>query len=341
MIRRDWKLWNGRTAWRADGSLTVCAAAVGLLPLITGCGGPARSGSAPRSASHRVGARFAQRSPQRSPSSFPVTLKDALGVRVTITRPPLRIISLAPSATEILFDIGAGRRVVAVTTQDDYPPQVKRLPRIGDFMSPSAEKILGFRPELVVAARGNSGALLASLQRLKVKVFAVDPRSAAQVEQTVQDLGKLTGFDVGAQKVAERMKRTTQSVQASLRGERPVTGLIEVGHDPLFAAGPGTVASDALRLAGGKNVAPNSPTGYPQLSNESVLALNPASLFIGETGVTLTAVEKRPGWNQLAAVRSGRVFMIDPALISRPAPRIVIAIEEMAKDLHPHAFTPR
>ena len=271
---------------------------------------------------------------------FPVTLVDALSHRVTLAHAPKRIISLGPSVTEILFDLGVGSRVVADTTYDNYPPPAAKLPRVGDFVNPSTEKILAFRPDLVVATRGNSTAALATLSRLQVPVFAVDPKTYSDVASNVIQLGQLTGTAPRAAAIARYMSEMRLRIMQAVRKShlaRPRC-LIEVWNSPLTVVGPNSFVGDVLSIAGGKNVAPVAPGGYPRISSESALLLRPDVIFLTEPGLEPDSVRQRPGWRLAPAVKSNRIYKIDPDILNRPAPRIAIALQQIARDLYPNVF---
>jgi iron complex transport system substrate-binding protein len=267
-----------------------------------------------------------------------VTLTDVLGRRVTITNRPQRIVSLSPSATEDLFDIGAGSRIVGVTTVDNYPPQATRLPRVGDFFNPSTEKILSLRPDLVVAARGNPKDLPDSLGRLGLAVYTTDPASVKDISSVLRSLGKLTGQVTEADSVAARLESRIEAVQRAVQteGGAPTSGILEIWYDRgVTIAGPHTFLSDVMRIAGCKNLAPANGPDYGSLSTESLLELKPQCIFLADGSIPINDIRKRPGWSRIPAVQQSRVFPVPMDIINRPTPRIVEALTLMADDLHP------
>ena len=271
---------------------------------------------------------------------FPVSVRDDLGHSITLAAPPRRIVSLIPSVTETLFAIGCGPQVVADTVYDDYPGAAVKLPKIGSGTRPSAESILAFHPDLVVATDGNPPELLNELVHLHVPVFAVHPRTVMQVEECIRRLGLLTGHSEQANHVAARMEVRVDRIEKAVASDssHPVTGLIEVGYNPLFVAGPSSFVSDVFRLAGGRNVAP-AGGDYEELSAEGVLALRPQTIFLAaEVNPSISSVRNRPGWSQVAAVRSGRVYSEEASLLDRRGPRVVLGLQDLAMKLYPQAF---
>jgi iron complex transport system substrate-binding protein len=269
-----------------------------------------------------------------------VSVRDDLGHSTTLAAPPQRIVSLIPSATETLFAIGCGPQVVADTVYDDYPSTAVKLPKIGSGTHPSAESILAFHPDLVVATDGNPPELLNELAHLHVAVFAVHPRTVQQVEECIRRLGRLTGHSEHAHQVSARMEVRVARIEKAVASysSHPVTGLIEVGYNPLFVAGPSSFMGDVFRLAGGRNVAP-ARGDYVELSAEGVLSLNPQTIFLSsEENPSVVSVRNRPGWSRVAAVRSGRIYIEDASLLDRPGPRVVLGLQDLALKLYPQAF---
>lgn len=284
--------------------------------------------------------------PAASGTGFPVTLTDDLGRSVTLTRPPQRIVSLAPSNTEILFAVGAGPQVVGVTDFCDFPPQVRGLPRVGGIVpgSLSVERVVSLAPDLVVSAGRLQQPVIDALARLGIPVLALEPRTIERVYENIRKVGQLTGHPDGAQVVVRTMQQRVEAVRrriADLRPEERVRVFYEVWDNPLMTAGPGTFIGQLIELAGGINVFDDVGQDWPQVSLEELLRRDP-DVILGpathQSGLVLDDLRRRPGWQTLRAVRAGRVHVIEDNLISRPGPRLVEGLEQVARALYPERF---
>jgi iron complex transport system substrate-binding protein len=278
---------------------------------------------------------------------FPITVRDALGVTVQIARRPRRIVSVAPSVTEILFAIGAGDRVVAACDPADYPPEAGKLPRVGGWFTPSAEKTLGAEPDLVIGARGNPPDFIASLRKSGCPVFTVDPQTLDGIFTAITDIGRITGAEAGAAAVVEGLKQRLRVIAGKLgdvpKEKRP-TAFVIISVNPVWSAGSGTFQDDAIRAAGARNVAAELK-GFQPFSGESLLAADPDYLLLPVTDQDQDPVKRSaltdPIIRRLSAARQGRLITLDANPIMRPGPRIVDAIEEMARVFYPDRFKSR
>lgn len=271
-----------------------------------------------------------------------VSVRDDLGRTVTFAAPApgraLRIVSLTPAGTENLFAVGAGALVVGVSTADDYPPQVKRLPRVGNFYQPSVERVRALAPDLVLvdSATITPAAAEAFAARLRAPLFVQLSNSYDDVERHLLQLGQITGRPPAARAVIAQMRRKTAQAEKSVRGKRPVRVFVEVGQSPLFAAGPGTFVDDLLRRARGVNVVKGT-TGYLQYSREALLAADPDHYIVASGGDMGRAPGKPtlpPPLDRLRAAREGNVHRIPSDLLFRPTPRIADGLILLARALH-------
>ncbi len=289
------------------------------LALVTLVAGPA-AGSAARDPGLRPGLPAAG----RSGGGFPVTITTRYG-KVRILRRPDRVISLSPTATEMLFAIGAGRQVVAVDNDSNYPPGVPRTSLSG--YTPNVEAIAGYKPDLVVISYNPTPPnLVASLRLLDIPVLYLP--AAADLSQTygeIATLGRATGQVRGAQAEIAAMRRQIAQIVATVpRRRRPLTYFYEIGSSPLYTATADTFIGSVLSLAGLRNIAGASVHGsdYPQFSSEVVVRDNPTFVFVAD-GTPVRQIAKRPGWSSLAAVRDHRVVELDQDIASRWGPRVV------------------
>jgi iron complex transport system substrate-binding protein len=310
---------------RSGRGLSIGLALLALLALaaLAGCGS---SGGAAASTSP-------------SSSAGPITVKDDSGTTVTLQQPAARIVSLAPANTEIAYAVGAGPKMVAGTSYDDYPAAAKSLPKVGDFANPSLEKIASFNPDLVLAAGGIQQSLRGKLESLGMKVFVVDPTTYDGVMADVAALGKLTGNDAGAQTVVQQMTKARDDVQAKVASLPKASTFLEIYSKPLMTAGSGTFINDMISMAGGTNIGAAAGAGFPNFSTEVLLKDDPA-VYIADSGSMSTPgdLAKRAGFSALSAVKQGHVYVVEDDLIARPGPRLAQGLQDLAKMIHPEAY---
>ena len=280
--------------------------------------------------------------PPVSGDSFPLTLTDAQGVSVTLPARPERIVSVSPTITEMLFAIGAGDRVVAVTNQCDYPPEVKRLNKVGLWFTPSAEKALGARPDLVIGQQGNPSEFIGALRKSGCPVFTtLEPASLTDIHAQLRWLGQLTGARDGAERVIAQMQQRLAMVErriAEVPESRRPTAFIFLQIGPVWTAGSGTFQDEAIRAAGARN-AGSRVKGFREFSLESLVAADPDFLLVatmtGDPDMMKRQVLSHPVLKRLTAVRRGRLVVIEEDEIMRAGPRIVNAVAAMAKAFYP------
>jgi iron complex transport system substrate-binding protein len=274
-----------------------------------------------------------------SPSPGPITVTDDMGQEVTLASPATRVISLAPANTEIAFAIGAGDKLVAGTSFDDYPDEAKALPKIGDFANPSVEKIVSMQPDLVLAAAGVQAGLRAQLEKLGVQVYVVDPTTYSGVVDSIEDLGRLLGVSAQAAEVTATMESAVADVTAKVGTlDKPVT-FVEIYSKPLMTVGTGTFIDDVIRLAGGTNLGASAGSGWPNYSGEVLLQKDPA-VYVAISGAQSTPgdIARRAGYSGLKAVKDQRVYVIDDNMLVRPGPRLAQGLRDLAAMIHPEAY---
>jgi iron complex transport system substrate-binding protein len=270
-----------------------------------------------------------------------VTLTDEAGREVRVPDRSGRIVSLAPSITEILFAIGAGPRVVGVTQYSNYPPEAARLPKVGSYVNLSLEKILALRPDLVIGIRdGNPKAVIDRLTELGVPCYIVDPKSLDGVITTVQNIGRAVGREPVAAKIAGQMASRIREVERGVAGIARPRVFYQIGVEPIVSAGQGTFPNILIDTAGGKNVAADM-AAYPQLNVEQVLVARPEIIIV--TSMTREYDFERVKafwgrWRDLPAVAAERIYVVDSDLMDRPSPRIVEGLETLARLIHPQKF---
>jgi iron complex transport system substrate-binding protein len=285
----------------------------------------------------------ASETPATTGASFPVTITDDEGVAVTLDAPPERIVTFAPSATEIVFALGLGDRLVGVAGAfDDYPAAAKGIDEIGgagDFgVDPNIEKVVSLRPDLFLTISGGAQ-WKERLRDLGVPVFTTDSTDLADVFHDIETVGQLTGTVGAAGAIVAKMQAAAADVEARVAGDPTVRCFYEVYYPPLTTVGPDTFIGDLLRLAGCRSVSARAKGDYPQWSVEDLVRQDPEVYLVSsESGATPKAVASRPGFEALAAIAAGRVIPVDADLVSRPGPRVVDGLRLLARALHPESF---
>jgi len=267
---------------------------------------------------------------------FPVTVIAANG-KITVPRKPRRIVSLSPSATESLFAIGAGRQVVAVDDQSDYPSSAPRT-RLSGF-TPNAEAVAAYRPDLVIVAF-DANTVVASLKRLHIPVLLQPaPRTLLQAYEQIKQLGRATGHALAARTLIARTRtRIARLVAASTDRARGVSFYHELSPD-YYSATSRTFIGTVYKLFGLRNIADaaeGSGSGYPKLAGEYVIAQDPRLVVLADTkccGQTRATVAARPGWDRIRAVRTGSIVLLDDSIASRWGPRVLNFVRAIASAL--------
>lgn len=265
--------------------------------------------------------------------------KDDRGKWVVLRKPPQRIVSLAPATTEMLFAIGVGNRVVGVTSYCDYPPSVKKLPKVGGFINPVLERIVSLHPDLIVAMRGNPLDLLRRLEKMGYPVFALNPRGLKDVLSGMERLGEITGSKEAKRVVKslqERVERIRKKVREIPWDKRPRV-MIELWNNPLIVFGKNSIGGEVIELAGGRNMIEEGKIAYPQINLEVLLQKQPDIIILAHMASVkkpLEEVRRRANWDRLKAVQEGRVYAINADIIDRPGPRLVQAIETLHRLLY-------
>ncbi len=270
---------------------------------------------------------------------FPVTIDRSDGEQLTIEAQPQRIASLSPAATEILYAIGAGPQIAAVDNFSNYPPEATSKPKLDSFQ-PSVEAIVAAQPDLVFIFFDSAG-IVGKLDDLGTPVlYLTAPNSVDGILQQIHTLGEATGHEAEAEALVRQMQGRIDSIESKLSGisQRP-----RVFHelDPtLFTVTPRDFVGDLYETLRAQNIGADAAIAAPQLSAEAVIERNPQVIVLADeaAGVTAESVKSRPGWSQIEAVQTNRIHAVDPAIVSRPGPRIVDAMETLAELLYPELF---
>jgi iron complex transport system substrate-binding protein len=277
---------------------------------------------------------------------YPVAVARSDGKPLSIAQAPAHIVSLSPGATEIIYAIGAEAALAAVDKNADYPDAAKSFPTKVDAFEPNIEAIAALKPDLVIVA-SDTGGIVAKLDELKIPVFYVDIDTSVK---TIDDifvqislLGRVTGKTQQADTLVTGLGERRKKVEAAVR-DVLASNALTVYHEldeTFYSASDGTFVGDIYRILHMRNIAGDGGgVAYPQLTQEAILAANPGLIVLADEGfgVTVASVKARPGWSAIDAVKNDAILGIDPSIVSRPGPRIIDALEAIAKGAYPAKF---
>lgn len=276
-----------------------------------------------------------------------IVVKDAEGNEFRLQSAAQRVISLAPSNTEILFAIGAGAQLVGRDDFSNFPEDAPAVTSIGGSMGKyNLEEIAKLEPDLILASPLTAPEVLKSLQEITPSVFVVqNPADLEGLYANLLTVGTLTGHQGEAEKLVNDLRARVKAVQDKVAGaaEKPTVFYELDATDPAkpWTAGPGTFIDMLINLAGGENIGASLQGEYVQVSQEELIVKDPQVILLGDAlygGITPESVAARPGWDGISAVKNNRVLEINDDLVSRPGPRMVDGLEELAKVLHPDLF---
>jgi len=250
-----------------------------------------------------------------------------------------RYISLAPSTTEILFALGLDEEIVGVSSFCNYPPEASGKTKVGDFSRPNMEIILALKPDYIFCTGLEQAPVIEQLRRLKLNVYVADPSSIKQLLGSILEIGKITGREKEAQKIISGITNTVEDARKELKaaGRKRPKVFIEIWHDPLTTAGPGSFVDELLGLAGGINIASDTKRPYSTYSVEQVIMHKPDCIILAymSTHKPASMVAQRAGWQDVPAVKNKCLFDdINPDIILRPGPRIAEGLKEIRKRIY-------
>lgn len=240
----------------------------------------------------------------------------------------MRIISLTPSHTEILYALGLEDQVVGITKYCDYPPETASKLKVGES-NVSLEKVIALKPDLVLAHSFLNDTETRRLKSLGVKVLDTDPKTFADVIADIRRIGEATGASRQAEKLAGSMEKAAKAIKAKTPGGRKIKTLVVIQPSPLWVAGPETFVDEMINCTNGENIAHDAKSGFNLFSSETAFARNPDVIIVTRPE-DKAYFEKSSIWKKTTAVRSGNVTVIDPDLILRPGPRLVQGLEKLS-----------
>lgn len=252
-----------------------------------------------------------------------------------------RIVSLAPSTTEILFALGLDGEIAGVSSFCDYPLEARKKDKVGSFSRPNIEKIIFLKPDIVFCTGLEQAPIIDKLSRLKIKVFVSHPANMKELFASIREIGAVVNREKEAEALIQGMKAKIEKVTAKtalVAEENKPRVFIEYWNNPLMTAGPGSFIDELISLAGGRNIAYDTKRPYSYFSPELVVKRNPDCIILAYmvNEEAAQAIKARLGWQEISAVKNNRVYAdIDSDLILRPGPRIVKGLAELHKRLYP------
>ena len=271
-----------------------------------------------------------------------LTLVDMLGREVTLTAPPRRIVSLVPSATELIYALGGEDRLIGRTDFCDYPPAAKDKPSVGGMVAPNLESIATLKPDLVVATTsGNRLETFTRLEQLGIPVYAVHARRIAEMLDVARRLAELTGRQPALARLVSGLESRLFAVTNAVRPYPRPRVLYVLWPEPLLVPASGALLTELIGLAGGDSITASERGDYPRFSIEAAVVRAPEVILLARHGSDSAPPLAKDKWERLAslpAVKSRRVHAIDGSLVHRYGPRVVDGVETLARAIHPEAF---
>lgn len=264
-----------------------------------------------------------------------ITVKDDLNNVVTFYEKPKRIVSLAPSNTEILFSLGLNEEIVGVTEFCDYPEEAKKKEKIGGFSNPNLEKIYSLKPDLVFGIRGNPIDLFINLKKLKINSLAFDPKNVDELFNLILTIGKVVDKRDEAKNLVKNLNERRLKILDEAKKLKKKKVYLEIWNSPYMSVGKNTYLNELIEEVGGINIASKAVGDWPILSQEFIINENPEVIIIAYMGQNIDDVLKRPGWEKIDAVKNRRVYIFENQdIIFRLGPRIIDGMEELFRLIH-------
>ncbi len=284
----------------------------------------------------------------QSPSAwptYPVTVTDDAGRTLTFAAPPQRIVSFTPGHTETLYALGVGDSMIVTDKFSDFPPENQPKAKLTTYPKPNLEELVSLKPDLLlVLTEGDE--FLRQMDERAIPTLKLFPKTFEATLADIELIGRVVGASAHARAITSDMRARAEAVRAKTKNASPVRVLYELdGSDPTkpFAAGPSGFFGDLVPLAGGANVFGDLPRPSGQVSTEQVVSRDPEVIVLGDSDLPYApqspeTVRARPGWSQITAVKTGRVYALSHALLERPGPRLIDGLERLVRLIHPELF---
>ncbi|HZJ58050.1 MAG TPA: ABC transporter substrate-binding protein [Clostridia bacterium] len=270
---------------------------------------------------------------------FPLEVVDSLGRSITIEKMPEKVISLAPNATETLFALGIGDRVIGVSQQCDYPEEAQTKDKMGDFWEPNIELIVEANPDILFVGNAAPEEFLDKMDESGITVLALEGFDLEGTYGSIIDTGRAMGASQEAETLVKSMKDKAADIRQKVdSAEEPqVYFVISYGEYGDFTAGGKSFIDELITMAGGKNIAGDTEEEWPQYSMEKLVEKDPEIVF-STMQAQPDGIADTPGYKELTAIKEGRLIVLDDNLINRAGPRLIEGLEDLAKGMHPDLF---
>lgn len=270
-----------------------------------------------------------------TPAHADIAVRDDGGQTVRLAQAPKRIVSLAPHATELLFEVGAGNRIVGAVAHSDFPEEAKSIPRVGGYRSLDMEAIAALRPDVIVAwPSGNTPAQVEKLKQLGLPIYLSDSKRIADIASALERMGALTGNPEAGKQAAARFSQKHEALRAAYAGRPPVRVFYQIWNSPLMTVSGEQIIGDTIRLCGGENIFAKLPTLTATVSLEAVLQADPESIVASGMAAQRPAwLDDWKRWPRLQAAKNDQLHFIPADFINRPTPRLLQGAEQLCKIL--------
>ena len=271
-----------------------------------------------------------------------ITIVDGFGRTVEVPRNPQRIISIAPSTTEILFAIGLGDKVIGVDEYSDYPEEARDKQKIGSYLMPNIELIVSLNPDLILASDMTLKDSVTILEERGLTVVAFVPKNIPEIIQNIRLVGLVGNKTIEANNLADDLEKRINTITSKTSNSTLHRPMVYMEYYPYWTFGPGSFGNDLISMAGGTNIAATTSAAYVEITNEFVVANNPEIIVFTASSMSSTFIEdisSRTGWEDTDAIKYNQIYTIDDDIVVRPGPRIVDALEQLAELFHPDLFS--
>ena len=260
---------------------------------------------------------------------------DDLGKKINLPQDVKRVVSLAPNLTEIIFAVGAGEKLVGVTTFCNYPAKANEINKIGDTLKPNIENIIALKPDVVfVTTASQLESFSKTLDQQGTKVFVTNPKSLDSIYKSIETIGDILGKKENAANIVSEMKKRVETVENKTAKAEKITTFVQIDKS-LYTIGQSAFLTDIVSKAGGISVTNDVPMDFPMLTKERAIKLNPQTIILSESPDNN---EPNDAFKNSDAVKNNKIYKINADILSRPGPRIVDGLEQIAKSLHPELF---
>ncbi|WP_026477746.1 ABC transporter substrate-binding protein [Alkaliphilus transvaalensis] len=282
--------------------------------------------------------------------AYPLVVVDGLGNSVTIKEKPEKVISISPSQTEVLYALGLGDKLIAVSDFCDYPVEAMDKEKVGSSWTTNTERIIELEPQIVFVYGEGQPEAIEQLTQAGVTILKFMPESIEEVFESMMVTGQVFGIEDTAKTIIDELTERRDAIVELVKGQPTRSVFYQVWDEPLSTAATGSFIDELITLAGGENIAADAEGAWPMYSVEALVEKDPevylAPAHMGETTnlteaeeqMLIDSIKARPGYSQINAVVNNRIVPLEPNIVSRPGVRIIDALELIAKGIHPELF---